>query len=272
MLSDNLRLRARDRRALPQVVRESLEDLIRDGHFPPGSRLPGEDDLAALFDVSRPTLRDAMKSLEAAGVVSRRRGVGTFVTDRGVVRNSLDVNFSFSDLVAAHGRQPGVRDLHVDKVPASGEDAGLLQVAPGDPLVSISRVRTADGEAVGRTVDLVPVTLLPEGHTYAGASIYDFLRKAGHEVHHGDARIEPVAADAELAALLGVARRSPLLFLDQVDHDQDGRPLLRSLEWHLPAAFEFRVYRQGPSGPLSGGQGLSGPLSGGQAKRGTGKG
>ncbi|WP_244564359.1 FadR/GntR family transcriptional regulator [Rhizobium sp. RU36D] len=63
-----------------EVVRQ-IELLILEGVLRDGDRLPGERDLAQEFDVSRPILREALKELEARGLVTSHHGGGTFVAD-----------------------------------------------------------------------------------------------------------------------------------------------------------------------------------------------
>ena len=65
-------------RTADTVIRQ-IEDLILDGVLRPGDRLPAERELAVEIDVSRPILRDALKELEARGLVSSRPGEGTYV-------------------------------------------------------------------------------------------------------------------------------------------------------------------------------------------------
>jgi DNA-binding FadR family transcriptional regulator len=65
---------------LAQAVVESLTDTIVSGAIPPGSTLPVEPDLCETFGVSRITVREAVKSLEAKGLVLARQGYGTTVT------------------------------------------------------------------------------------------------------------------------------------------------------------------------------------------------
>ena len=63
-------------------VRIQIEDAIRRGDFQPGDRLPSERDLVRTFGVSRVSVREAIRSLEALGVVNVQHGRGAFVTDR----------------------------------------------------------------------------------------------------------------------------------------------------------------------------------------------
>ncbi|MBB2910345.1 DNA-binding FadR family transcriptional regulator [Streptosporangium becharense] len=68
-------------RRLASVVVSTLVDRIVAGHFPPGTPLPPEPVLCETFDVSRTTIREAVKVLEEKGLVRARQGSGTSVTD-----------------------------------------------------------------------------------------------------------------------------------------------------------------------------------------------
>ncbi|SDS75369.1 DNA-binding transcriptional regulator, FadR family [Pseudarthrobacter equi] len=67
------------RKSLVGVVADELLDRIIDGEFPPGSTVPGEHELSARHEVSRMTVREAMKTLQAQQILSVERGRGTFV-------------------------------------------------------------------------------------------------------------------------------------------------------------------------------------------------
>lgn len=65
---------------LSDIIMSQMEGLIVDGTWAAGERLPSERELAKQFDVSRPSLREAIQKLEVKGLVSRRQGGGTFVS------------------------------------------------------------------------------------------------------------------------------------------------------------------------------------------------
>jgi GntR family transcriptional repressor for pyruvate dehydrogenase complex len=70
-------------RNISDQVYEQLRDMIYQGELGPGDRLESERDLAALFRVGRPTVRNAIQRLTDQGLVESRRGVGTFVREQG---------------------------------------------------------------------------------------------------------------------------------------------------------------------------------------------
>ena len=71
-----------DPRSGRSSVRQELTQRIEEGRLQAGARLPSEPELAAELGVSRATLREALRSLEAEGLLRRMWGSGTFVADR----------------------------------------------------------------------------------------------------------------------------------------------------------------------------------------------
>jgi len=76
-------LKPADSRRLYQQIAEQIRDLIRNGHFNPGTRLPPERELAQQLGVSRPSVREALIALEIAGSVEVRMGAGIYVRGTG---------------------------------------------------------------------------------------------------------------------------------------------------------------------------------------------
>jgi GntR family transcriptional regulator len=140
--------------------------------------------------------------------------------------------------------------------PASAGEAALLELEPGQDVLVIERVRTAEGKPVVLSRDLFPSRLVAGREQVVQAllerSIYDVLeRELGIVIHHGVARFRPVRADHAVAGRLGVPRGELLLYLWQVDYAQDGTPVISSHEFHLADAFDFTVVRRGPGRRLT---------------------
>jgi DNA-binding GntR family transcriptional regulator len=237
--------------SLSAVVREELAERIGAGEWRPRERLPSEPELAASLGVSRATLRDALRSLEEDGFLTRVQGAGTFVTHRPRLRNNLDVNFGVSDLIRSMGLRPGTEGARVYQARPTTEEAQRLALSDDASVRCLERVRTADDRPVVFSVDVVPSALLdarPELlEQVRQGSVYVLLeRELGIAIHHGVATIRPANADGTLAARLRVPLGTLLLYILQVDYDMDGRPVLLSHEHHLADAFEITVVRRGP--------------------------
>lgn len=86
-------------RKISDIIAERIEGMILEGSLEPGQKLPPERELSAQFEVSRPSVREAMQKLEVKGLVNRRQGGGTFV--------SADLGSSLVDpLVSLFGSHP----------------------------------------------------------------------------------------------------------------------------------------------------------------------
>lgn len=194
-------------------------------------------------------MREALRSLEDDGLVTRTRGAGTYATNRPRLRNNLDVNFGVTDAIRAAGMEAGTVEGDIQSVRAGAQEAESLELALGDPLLVLERVRSADGRPVVFSRDVVPATLLTAealGRLRDG-SVYDLIeQEGGTSVQHGVVTLEPTKADRMLARKLDVEPGELLLYLRQVDYDAAGDPILLSHEYHLASAFEFSVVRRGP--------------------------
>src|SRR5688572_7511549 len=150
----------RESRLLPRLAVEQLRAMIHDGEFSPGSQLPSEPDLAKALNISRSTLRADLSYLENEGTVLRRRGVGTFVADRGSLYNNLNVNWGVTQIIKATGAVPGTSELKFDIHPARQRLVESLKIHPDTPTIIIERVRTADDKPVSISVDHLAVSRL----------------------------------------------------------------------------------------------------------------
>jgi DNA-binding GntR family transcriptional regulator len=244
-------VQVRTRPLLPDVVRSELRRAIIEGEFPPGSKLPNEESLCDRFAVSRITLREAVRGLMEDGYVIRRQGAGTFVTAGPALRNSLDTNFSYTEYLESTGIKVSKKVLDATRRPGDAAVIADLDLSPHAEVVVVRRVRIAGKKPAIYSIDTLPIDIVDvkaDLKAFSG-SLYKLLSARGHDIDHARAVVTPTLATAEEAGILEVPRGTPLQHLKQVDYDTRGRPVMRSLEWHVPSVIELRVYRRGP-GPM----------------------
>jgi len=89
---------------------------------------------------------------------------------------------------------------------------------------------------------------MPTNANLKGVSLYECLEHyANMRIVDGVASFTPVQASREIAEKLSIKRNALLLLIEQVDHDQEQRPVLYSAEYHLTDKFNFIIHRKGPS-------------------------
>ncbi len=229
----------------------AIQDAIKQEKFLPGSQLPPEMELLQMLGVSRTTLREALRILEEQRLIRKRRGLGTFVMDRTIIKD-MSQNFGITEMMSQAGYTSGTRDFEIYEEPASQSIADKLEIPKGADLVVIDRVRTANDVPVVWTRDIMPKQYLdgwmPSTDALSNISLYEGLQQyANIRIVNGTASFSPFQANRELADKLNVQRNSLLLLIEQVDHDQNHRPVLYSLEYHLTDKFKFIIHRKGPA-------------------------
>jgi GntR family transcriptional regulator len=235
---------------LTDATSEAVQRAIHEGTFAPGSQLPPEIELMRLLGVSRTTLREALKRLEEQGLIVRRRGLGTYVREKSIVKD-LSTNFGISEMITAAEMRPGTRSTQIRREPASAEAAAALALEAGAELIVVERVRTADDRPIVLSFDLLPAALLGahpfSAHDLENQSLYKYFSDALQlRIVRGVAQLQPVAASSEIAAQLDLRRGAPLMHIVQTDYDAADRPVLHSIEYHVRDAFVFVINRKGP--------------------------
>jgi len=237
-------------KTLTDATVTALSDAIRQGKFPAGSQLPPELDLMEILGVSRTTLREALRTMEEQGAIYRRRGLGTFVSERSIVKD-LSINFGIMEMIAQAGYSPKTISCEIRTQEATGKLAQDLEIPDGTPVLSIERLRLANDTPIIVSQDLLPLALLG-GKTIresdlAAQSLYDYLEKnCNIRISQGMAVLRPVAASREIAEKLQVHRGDVLMLISQVDYDENHRPAIFSTEYHLPDKITFVIHRKGP--------------------------
>jgi GntR family transcriptional regulator len=231
-------------------VRAGADGRDRAGRVQPGSPLPSENDLASQLDVSRATLREALRTLEDRQLIVRRHGRGTFVSQAPIVKD-LHRNFGITAMIRAAGYHPSTTGEQVTSGPATREAADKLGLVPGDLVTTLRRIRLADKRPVVLSVEILPACIFApleaDKLTAIHPSLYSYLyQHRGIGIYRGLAELTPVRATADLAAALEVGRGGLLLRISQVDYDDTGRAVMYSIEHHLPDWVYFTVERIGP--------------------------
>src|SRR5215471_4736334 len=108
-------------------IADELEQSIARGIFKPGSRLPGEIDIAARFGVNRHTVRRAIAALAERGLVRAERGSGTFVEPHRIPY-PIRQRTRFSEIVGGAGRAASGRLIASIVEPASTDIAARLKL------------------------------------------------------------------------------------------------------------------------------------------------
>lgn len=216
---------------LHEAVKRRVSEAILVGEWPPGTVLPSEVALAAMFGVAVGTARRALTDLTAEGMLSRRRKTGTVVTGR-TPHHSLRFFFQYFRL---HDRDGGLvrstaRVLSVGVAAANEAEGARLQLGPGAKVVRVDRLRLVAGRPIMRDCLSLPAGLVPDfPNTPARVPELLFLHlveRYGIRISAVREQLTAALADSEDLRLLRLRRPAALLVIDEVAYDQSGAPVL----------------------------------------------
>ncbi|MCG7342925.1 GntR family transcriptional regulator [Sporosarcina sp. ACRSL] len=235
-----------DQRHLYVQVIERLKEDIDAGIFKENERFPSEFELARTLGVSRATLREALRVLEEEKIIVRKHGVGTFVNPRPLFSSGIEQLSSISSMIRDAGMVPGTIFMDVQENLPNDEMIEKFDCEPDDSLVTIKRVRTADGEPVVYCVDQVLSKNLEAGSdVLLNDSIFDLIEKSEEiRIVQAVANIEPVGYDDEASSILRCGVDIPLLVLLQHHYSEEGEMVLYSKNYFRADKFSFHVVRK----------------------------
>ncbi len=220
-----------------------LRERIVGGALPPGTRLPGEPDLAGQHGVSRVTVRRALDGLEREGLIRRQPGAGTFVTGADGAKTIVaDLANMLAHLVEM-GRRTRVRLLAFSYEVPPPAVAQALRLAAGERAQRAVRVRTIDDVPLSHLVTWVPERI---GATYsdeelASTPLLSLLERSGVRAERASQAIGATLAGPEVAGHLGVETGSALLSVTRTVFDADDRGVEHLQALYRPDRYAFQM-------------------------------
>jgi GntR family transcriptional regulator len=203
-------------------TRESVLELIE--RLAVGDAIPSERQLSADLGVSRLTVRAALDDLVREGLLIRRRGSGTFVSEPKIAQELTMT--SFTEDMRRRGMVPASRTLDLRSVPAGAHLGRLLRVSPSERVVVVTRLRLADRETMAIETLHVPDALVPglAAADLERSSFYELLEERyGIVIATGTQTIEPTVTNEEESSALGVPLHSPAFLFERTTQTEAGQ-------------------------------------------------
>ncbi len=205
-----------------------LKENISSGEWKTGQRIPSEPELCEIYRVSRTVVRQALGEIELDGLITRRKGKGTFVAEKKINESLVQKLMGFYQDMVDRGLKPVTKVLKLVIQPATQKIGEYLNIAPETPIFCIERLRFVGDEPINLVTTYIPYALCPRLAEYdlSNQSLYHVLEtEFGLKLSHGRRTIEAVPANRHQAQLLQINECDPLLLLNSVTYLNDGTPL-----------------------------------------------
>ena len=196
-----------------------LSDGIAGGEWRANQALPSERVLSDMVAVSRVTARKAIDMLCERGMLTRRRGSGTYITPK--LEQPLARLTSFSEELSQRGFTAGSRWLERKLGIAAPLELLSLGLSPNVPVVRLKRLRTADDVVMAIETTTIPALHMPDPYGVTD-SLYGYLESRGAIPMRAQQHIRAVNASAEQARLAGLAPGAAMLHITRVSYLESG--------------------------------------------------
>ncbi|MET4682530.1 GntR family transcriptional regulator [Brevundimonas faecalis] len=226
---------------------DALRADIASGRYPVGGQLPPEFELCEIYDVSRHTARDALRLLFEAGLVERRRGVGTTVLRTGAAPAFVQPLGGVTELMQyARDAQLEIRSAGLRRLePSEQERLGLVS---DEAWLVVSGLRRKDGKPLALSqIYIAPAyaDLAPRLRAWDGAIQELIARDFGVVVQRIEQEIAALSLGVEPARLLKAERGGAALQTLRRYYDRDDRLMLASDTTHPASRFVYAMsYRR----------------------------
>jgi GntR family transcriptional regulator len=236
-------------------VAHELKQAITDGRYPVGARLPTEHQLCEQFDISRFTAREAVRTLVAAGLVTRRPRIGTVVTATADSPRYAHSAATIQDLLQ-YASDTELRFVYIGKITLGRSQALEFGVQPGEEWVYAIGIRVPGTtyDQAGGAAQAICVTRLYLNPVFAGietrlrgrrGAVQELIESVyGIPIDRVEQELQGILLDADDAANLGADPGSAGLRITRRYYDRDGVLLEFADNVHAADRFVYRMQLQ----------------------------
>lgn len=207
---------------LYQQLVDSVKAQIRDGILKEDDRLGSEQDISREYNVSRITVRKAFEILADEGYVTKRQGIGTFVSAWKLNNFNEGQMRGFTEMCIKDGKVPSSELISAGWVSNLPSISHHLHVPEEEPILRVLRVRKCDGVPV-----MVEDGYFPKRFSYLMSedlcgSTFEIFRRHGTKPSHFSKIMDICYATKFEAQKLEVRERQALLLQKDMAFDQNG--------------------------------------------------
>jgi len=206
---------------------DTIEYNINTGIYPPGSKIPSEQDLMEVYKVSRVTVRKATQYLTTKGLIVRKQGMGTFV-NKPVISQSIDDLTCIFPSLLTKGVSPKLAILEYQLIYPNKEAQTNLQISKDELVLKFTRRFSANKTVLAIAEMYIPNEIAKHWSQEEASikTLFWLLQKnVGIKLGSSQVKVRAALATKKIADWLQVPKRSPILELRRLTYSDEQKPL-----------------------------------------------
>jgi len=227
-------------------VRDDILKKIEDGIFKNEEKIPSEEELCSIYDVSRPTIRQAIRELLNDGKLIIKKGKGTFVIKKKFESLLVDKIVSFADELMQKKIPFKDSIIEFKIIKPSTEIAGILEINTEEDVIYYNRIRSIENEPLYNTKGFIINKICPNfiNEKIENQSVLNLLEsKYNLDFFIIKRYLQPILATMALANLLEIGENTPIHFLETIIYDSDIKPFIYCKDYFRgdKSKFTFKI-------------------------------
>ena len=207
-------------------LKEKIKEKIVNGDLEPGDLIPSERELSEKYDISRPTIRQALQGLVNEGLLYREKGRGTFVAEPKIKYGFIQKFTTFYDDMQKKGYTLKTKVISKEVKKATARIANKLNIEKDDKIIFLERLRYIEkSEPIVWVMNFLPYDLCPEliNEDLKDKSLYHILdEKYNITYHKAEITLEPVIAEKIDSEMLKIEEGSPIHLMENITYSKNG--------------------------------------------------
>lgn len=243
--------------ALYYQVERQIRKQIESGELNPGDPIPSETELIQMFAVSRITVRKALERLEEDGLIIKKRGARSIVSNTAHGHRESIINLDdfrrMEDEMQSRGLARKATVIEHIRIKPVGSIAQVFGITENEELIRIRRLCKSENNPIWIESRYFPPNIGEklDIQKLESESVQTILQTVGYSVDHVMVRVKAVGATPGQAKLLEVPYNFPLLLHESISYSADGKTLQTTRVYLRSDYYDLIIYAK-PQGGISG--------------------